>query len=153
MFRLKKLKNFSLISFSLREILWDISQGNHRERLCKENCEQNGRLFSANYTPYHCQYSIEHPQIHTVTDPIPSRIFKEYHSSKKIKALLHKKTFELEASSSPSQRVWNKSKLEDQELVKFDLLAAQFKAMEIEVQEGRRTLEDLEPLKIELDKM
>ena len=32
-------------------------------------------------------------------------------------------------------------------------MAAQFKAMEIEVQEGRRTLEDLEPLKIELDKM
>ena len=43
--------------------------------------------------------------------------------------------------------------VEHQELVKFDLKEAQFKAMEIEVQEGRRTLEDLEPLKIELEKM
>ena len=134
----------------MREILWDITQGNHREGLCEENCEQNGKLFSANHIPYHCQYSIEHQQIHTVTDTKLLRIFSKIHSSNKIKALLQKKSFELEASS---QRVWNRSKVEDQELVKFDLLAAQFKAMEIEVQEGRRTPEDLEPLKIELDQM
>ena len=134
----------------MREILWDITQGNHREGLCEENCEQNGKLFSANHIPYHCQYSIEHQQIHTVTDTKLLRIFSKIHSSNKIKALLQKKSFELEASS---QRVWNRSKVEDQELAKFDLITAQFKAMEIEVQEGRRTPEDLEPLKIELDQM
>ena len=79
-------------------------------------------------------------------------MFKQIRSSKKIKALLQKKSFKVE-TSTPPQRLWNRSKVEDQELVKFDLMAAQFKAMEIEVQEGRRTLEDLEPLKIELDKM
>ena len=128
----------------MREILWDITQGNHHEGLCKENCEQNGKLFNPNYSPYHCQYSIEHQQIHPVTDADASR------SSNKIKALLQKKSFELEASS---QRVWNRSKVEDQELAKFDLITAQFKAMEIEVQEGRRTMEDLKQLKIKLDKM
>ena len=139
----------------MRETLWDITQGNHHEGLCKENCEQNGKLFSTNYIPYHCQYSIEHQQV------LPSQIISNQEflksaissSINKIKALLHKKSFELEASSSTSQRVWNRSKIEDQELVKFDLITAQFKAMEIEVQEGRRTPEDLEPLKIELDKM
>ena len=43
--------------------------------------------------------------------------------------------------------------VEDQELVKFDLKVTQFKAMEIEVQEGRRAIEDLEQLRIEIDKM
>ena len=142
----------SPISFSLKEILWNTSQGIHHDRLCKENCEQNGKLFSANHIPYHCQYSIEHQQIHTATDTELSRHFSKFHSSNKIKALLQKKSFELKASSSP-QRLWNRSKVEDQELVKFDLMAVQFKAMEIEVQEGRRAIEDLEELKIELDKM
>ena len=32
-------------------------------------------------------------------------------------------------------------------------MTAQYKAMEIEVQEGRRTMEDLKQLKIKLDKM
>ena len=55
--------------------------------------------------------------------------------------------------TSTHPRLWNRSNIEDQELVKFDLIAAQFKAMEIEVQKGGRTMEDLKQLKIELDKM
>ena len=43
--------------------------------------------------------------------------------------------------------------VEAQELVKHDLKVTQFKAMEIEVQEGRRAMEDLEQMKIELDEM
>ena len=43
--------------------------------------------------------------------------------------------------------------VEAQELVKYDLKVTQFKAMEIEVQEGRRAIEDLEQLRIEIDKM
>ena len=43
--------------------------------------------------------------------------------------------------------------VEDQELVKFDLKVTQFKAMEIEVEEGRRAVEDLEQLRIEIDEM
>ena len=51
--------------------------------------------------------------------------------------------------------LWNRDEVEDQELIKFDLKVAQFKAMEVEVKEGRRAgaMEDLEQLKIELDEM
>ena len=49
--------------------------------------------------------------------------------------------------------LWNRDEVEDQELIKFDLKVAQFKAMEVEVKEGRRAIEDLEQLKIELDEM
>ena len=55
------------------------------------------------------------------------------------------------SSSLPS--FWDKSSLEDQELVRLDLLTAEFSAMEIEVKEGRRAKEDLEQLRIELDEM
>ena len=55
--------------------------------------------------------------------------------------------------TSTHPRLWNRSNIEDQELVKFDLIAAQFKAMEVEVQEGGRALEDLEKLKMKLDEM
>ena len=68
-----------------------------------------------------------------------------------IKALIYK--IPEAETASPHQSLWNKSKVEDQELVKFDLKVAQFKAMEIEVKEGRRAMEDLEQLKIELDEM
>ena len=60
------------------------------------------------------------------------------------------------ASKGPStseNKLWNPTNKEHQELAKFDLLTAQFKAMKIEVNEGRRTQEDLEPLKVELSKM
>ena len=72
-----------------------------------------------------------------------------------IKALLCKKPLGLDASdiSSPPQSLWDRNKVEDQELVKFDLKVTQFKAMEIEVQEGRRAQEDLEQLRLEMDKM
>ena len=63
-----------------------------------------------------------------------------------IKALIYKKP-----DIAHQQSLWNRSNVEDQELVKFDLKVAQFKAMEIEVEEGRRAMEDLEQLKIELD--
>ena len=126
------------ISFRLREILCDISQGRHNEALCNENCEQNGKLFNHSY---YCEYGPEDFEI-------PS-------GSKKIKDLLHKKSLKSAASdrSSPHRSQWNRSNVEDQELVKFDLKVAQFKAMEIEVEEGRRAMEDLEQLKIELDEM
>ena len=65
-----------------------------------------------------------------------------------IKALICKKL-----SRSPNQSYWNRNKVEDQELAKFDLKVTQFKAMEIEVQEGRRAKEDLEQLIIEMDEM
>ena len=55
------------------------------------------------------------------------------------------------SSNHPS--LWNISNAEDQELAKFDLKVEQFKAMEIEVQEGRRAIEDLEQLRIEIDEM
>ena len=66
-----------------------------------------------------------------------------------IKALIYKKP----DIASHQQSLWNRSNVEDQELVKFDLKVAQFKAMEIEVEEGRRAMEDLEQLKIELNEM
>ena len=43
--------------------------------------------------------------------------------------------------------------VEHKELVKFDLKEAQFKLMEIEVQEGRRAIEDLDQLRIEMDEL
>ena len=72
-----------------------------------------------------------------------------------IKNLLCQKMIRLDASdtSSPRQRLWNRRNVEDQELAKFDLKVAQFKTMEVEVREGRRTVEDLEKLKIELHEM
>ena len=75
--------------------------------------------------------------------------------SKRIKNLLHKISLELDVSdtSSPHRSQWNRSNVEEQELAKFDLKVAQFKAMEIEVQEGRRAVEDLKQLKIELEEM
>ena len=135
---LQLVKKWKRISFRLRQILCDISQGSHDEALCKENCEQNGKLF--NHT-YHCEYSLENNEI-------PS-------GSNRIKDLIHKISLELDVSdtSSPHQSQWNRSNVEDQELAKFDLKVAQFKAMEIEVQEGRRAVEDLKQLKIELEEM
>ena len=112
----------------------DISEGNHDEDLCKENCKQNQELFNH---AHFCQYS----QFNFKSFMNPSR-------SDLIKALLCKKL-----SRSPHQSLWNRNEAEHQELVKFDLKEAQFKAMEIEVQEGRRALEDLEQLRIEMDKM
>ena len=76
----------------------------------------------------------------------------QFSPSHKIKVLLQKKSLEIGASS-PDQTSWNRSNLEHQELVKFDLMAAQYKAMEIEVQKGGRALEDLEKLKMKLDEM
>ena len=67
-----------------------------------------------------------------------------------IKGLLR---IEATDTSSPRQSFWDKSSLEAQEIVKFDLLTAEFNAMEIEVKEGRRATEDLEQLRIELDEM
>ena len=116
------------VTFRLREILWHISKGIHDESLCKENCEQNRKLF--NHT-YHCQYS-----------------FTTISRSRPLSALLCKKL-----SRSPHQSLWNRDKVEHQELVKFDLKEAQFKAMEIEVQEGRRAIEDLDQLRIEMDEL
>ena len=126
------------VSFRLREILCNISQGNHDEAQCKENCEQNGKIF--NHT-YYCQYSLEN-------FTIASR-------SGMIKNLLCQKTLRLDVSDilSPRQSFWNRRNVEDQELAKFDLKVAQFKTMEVEVREGRRTVEDLEILKIELHEM
>ena len=126
------------IYFRLREILCDISNGSHDEALCTENCERNGKLF--NHT-YHCEFSLENNEIPT--------------GSNRIKDLLHKTCLKLDVSdtSSPRQSQWNRSNVEDQELAKLDLIVAQFKAMEIEVQEGRRAVEDLKQLKIGLDEM
>ena len=120
----------------------DISEGNHDEDLCKENCEQNRKLFNH---AYHCQYNSQY-------------CLKNFTTSSRcslIKALLCKKSLGLDASdiSSARQSIWNRNKVEDQELVKFDLKEAQFKAMEIEVQEGRRAIEDLEQFRIEMDEM
>ena len=123
----------NVVFFRLRDILWNISQDNHDESLCKKNCKENRKLFKHNHI---CQYSLAGQQ----TKP------------SKIKALLDKKSFELD-TPSPQQRLWNRSNVEDQELVKFDLMTAQYKAMEFEVQEGGRTMEDLKQLKIKLDKM
>ena len=109
----------------------NISEGNHDEDLCKENCEQNRKLFNH---AYHCQYSFKN--LTTLS------------RSNMIKALLCKKL-----SRSPHQSLWNRDKVEHQELVKFDLKEAQFKAMEIEVQEGRRAIEDLDQLRIEMDEL
>ena len=64
------------------------------------------------------------------------------------KALLCKKL-----SRSLHQSHWNRNKVEEQELVKHDLKVTQFKAMEIEVLEGRRAVEDLEQLRLEIDEM
>ena len=129
------------VSFRLREILCNISQGNHDEAQCKENCEQNGKLFSRTGHPYYCQYSLDKL---TITS-----------KSNMIKNLLCQKMLRLDASdtSSPRQSLWNRRNVEDQELAKFDLKVAQFKTMEVEVREGRRTVEDLEKLKIELNEM
>ena len=66
-----------------------------------------------------------------------------------IKALIYKKS----DIAFHRQSLWNRSNIEDQELVKFDLKVAQFKAMEIEVQEGRRAIEDLDQLRIEMDEL
>ena len=132
----------------MRDILWNISQGNHDEELCKENCERNGEHFNDNHIPYHCQYSLERNSYH-----LPfRRFFKRYKLSKKIKALLQKKSSNRNPSSNHQNR-WNRNKVEEQELVKFDLKVAQFKAMEIEVVEGRRAIEDLEQLRFEIDNM
>ena len=112
----------------------NISEGNHDEDLCKENCERNQKLFNH---AYQCQYS--------------QSCLKNYTTSSRsnlIKALLCKKL-----SRSPHQSLWNRNKVEHQELVKFDLKEAQFKAMEIEVQEGRRAIEDLDQLRIEMDEL
>ena len=76
----------------------------------------------------------------------------QFSPSKKIQALVQEKSLKLGASSL-DQTSWNRSNIEHQELVKFDLIAAQFKAMEVEVQEGGRALEDLEKLKMKLDEM
>ena len=78
--------------------------------------------------------------------------FSPSHKIKVLLQVLQKKSLEIGASS-PDQTSWNRSNLEHQELVRFDLIAAQFKAMEVEVKEGRRAMEDLEQLKIELDEM
>ena len=67
-----------------------------------------------------------------------------------IKALLR---IDAVDTSSARQSFWDQSCLEAQEIVKFDLLTAEFNAMEIEVKEGRRAKEDLEQLRIELDEM
>ena len=90
---------------------------------------------------YHCEYSLENNEI-------PS-------GSNRIKDLIHKISLELDVSdtSSPHQSQWNRSNVEEQELAKLDLKVEQFKAMEIEVQEGRRAVEDLKQLKIELEEM
>ena len=113
-------------------MLCNISEGVHDKSLCKENCDQNGKLFNHAFC---CQYSFKN-------FTISSR-------SNMIKALIYKKP----DIASHQQSLWNRSNVEDQELVKFDLKVAQFKAMEIEVEEGRRAMEDLEQLKIELDEM
>ena len=113
-------------------MLCNISEGAHDESLCKENCDQNEKLFNHAYC---CQYSFKN--------------FTTSSRSNKIKALIYKKP----DTASHRQSLWNRDKVEDQELVKFDLKVAQFKAMEKEVKEGRRAMEDLEQLKIELDKM
>ena len=123
-----------------------MSQGNHDEDLCKENCEENGAVF--NDIPYLCIFSLAHQQITSGQVEVKPQL----PSSKKIKALLQEKSSKINMTST-HPRLWNRSNIEDQELVKFDLIAAQFKAMEIEVQKGGRALEDLEQLKIELDKM
>ena len=173
----------------LREILWNISQGNHDEDVCKENCKQNGNLFNSHHIPYQCKYSLAHQQVPSgqirplLTNFMAamtnlSQVFEKYEDqelvkldlisaqlkameidmqtqfspSHKIKVLLQKKSLEIGASS-PDQTSWNRSNLEHQELVKFDLMAAQYKAMEIEVQKGGRTPEDLEQLKMKLDDM
>ena len=123
----------NVVFFRLRDILWNISQDNHDDSLCKKNCKENRKLFKHNHI---CQYSLAGQQ----TKP------------SKIKALLDKKSFELH-TPSPQQRLWNRKNVEDQELAKFDLKVAQFKTMEVEVREGRRTVEDLQRLKIELYEM
>ena len=135
------MKYSSSVTFRLREILLNISEGNHDEDLCKENCELNRKLFNH---AHFCQYS----QFNFKSFMNPSR-------SDLIKALLCKKPLGLDTSdiSSPPQSLWDRNKVEDQELVKFDLKVTQFKAMEIEVQEGRRALEDLEQLRIEMDEL
>ena len=127
--------------------MWNISQGNHDEILCKENCEENGALF--NHIPYHCKFSLAHQEI--PSDQIRP-LMTGVSPTTKIKALLQEKSSKI-VMTSTHPRLWNRSNIEDQELVKFDLIAAQFKAMEIEVQKGGRTMEDLKQLKIELDKM
>ena len=76
----------------------------------------------------------------------------QFSPTTKIKDLLQEKSSKIDMSST-LPRLWNRSNIEDQELVKFDLIAAQFKAMEIEVQKGGRTPEDLEQLKMKLDDM
>ena len=65
-----------------------------------------------------------------------------------MKALLQKKV-----CSSSNARLWNEESVQDQELARFDLLTAQFKAMEKEVEEGWRDQKDLEFLKVELEKV
>ena len=113
-------------------MLCNISEGVHDKSLCKENCDQNGKLFNHAFC---CQYSLKNLTISS--------------RSNMIKALIYKKP----DTAFHQQSLWNRSNIEDQELVKFDLKVAQFKAMEIEVEEGRRAMEDLEQLKIELDEM
>ena len=109
----------------------NISEGYHDEDLCKENCEENRKLFNH---AFHCQYSFKN--LTTLS------------RSNMIKALLCKKL-----SRSSHQSNWNPNMVEHKELVKFDLKEAQFKAMEIEVQEGRRAIEDLDQLRIEMDEL
>ena len=121
------------VSFRLREILCNISQGNHDEAVCKENCQQNGERFKHKYV---CQYNPKNLTIQS--------------KSNMIKGLLR---IEAADTSSPRQSFWDKSSLEAQEIVKFDLLTAEFNAMEIEVKEGKRAAEDLEQLRIEIDEM
>ena len=142
----------------MREILWNISQGNHDEKLCKENCERNGEQFNDNHIPYHCKYSLERNSYHypfgTASSCYAAPMLPGLAAllSTKITALLQK----ISSNRNPSpnhQNRWNRNKVEEQELVKFDLKVAQFKAMEIEVVEGRRAIEDLEQLRIEIDNM
>ena len=109
----------------------NISEGYHDEDLCKENCEENRKLFNH---AFHCQYSFKN--LTTLSQ------------SNMIKTLLCEKL-----SRSPHQSQWDRNKVEDQELARLDLNVTQFKAMEIEVKEGRRAIEDLEQLRIEMDEM
>ena len=125
------MKYLSSVTFRLREILLNISEGYHDEDLCKENCEENRKLFNH---AFHFQYSFKN--LTTLSQ------------SNMIKTLLCEKL-----SRSPHQSNWNRNMVEHQELVKFDLKEAQFKAMEIEVQEGRRAIEDLDQLRIEMDEL
>ena len=78
----------------------------------------------------------------------------EYSSSGSQRAsnLLQKKDFQ-GAGDSARKRLWDRKNVKDQELTKFDVMTAQFKALENEVCDGRRDLADLEKLKIALKKV